>query len=158
MPSMSLLHFIGHIAKAVAEEKEHENKALEKAAKLVEREAKRELGKYQDGAGPFGAWPELADRTQDDRVHKGFTANDPGRRSGEMADGIGHEVGDREAVVGSNDDEMVYFELGTEKQPPRSVLGMALVHKAPAVARILGEGVVQALVGKGVFLGRMGID
>ena len=158
MPDLSLVEFIAHIAKAVAEEKEHEHKALEKAAKLVEREAKRELGNYQDAAGPFGAWPELADRTQDDRVKAGFTANDPGRRSGEMADGIGHEVGDKEAVIGSNDDEMVYFELGTEKQPPRSVLGMALVHKAPQVARILGEGVVQALVGKGVFLGRMGID
>ena len=155
MPNLSLVEFIAHITKAIAEENEHEHEALEKAAELVEREAKRELGNYQDSAGPFGAWPELADRTQDDRVHKGFTANDPGLRTGEMRESIGHEVGDKEAVIGSNDDHMVYFELGTENQPPRSVLGTALVRKAPDVARILGEGVVSALVGKGVFLGRM---
>ena len=155
--ALSLAEFIGHVGKAIKEH-EHEKEALEKAAKLVERTAKAELGHYQDSAGPFGAWPELADRTQDDRVKAGFTANDPGLRTGEMRESIGHAVGDKEAVVGSNDENMVYFELGTVKQPPRSVLGTALVRKTPEVARILGEGVVSALVGKGVFLGRMPID
>ena len=139
-------------------EHEHEKESLEKAAELVERTAKAELGHYQDAAAPFGAWPELADRTQDDRAKQGFAPNDPGLRTGEMRESIGHAVGDKEAVVGSNDDNMVYFELGTAKQPPRSVLGMALARKAPEVARILGQGAVAALVGKGVFLGRMPID
>ena len=77
-----------------------------------------------------------------------------------MRDSIGHAVhtplfGEAEAVVGSNDDDLVYFEVGTEKQSPRSVLGVAAYRNAEEVAEILGEGVAMALVGKGVHGGKM---
>ena len=157
MPSMSLEGFIAHLGEAIAHAEKHEHHALEHAAKIVEAEAKREIGHYQEGAGPFGAWPELADRTQNDRSKAGFSPNDPGLRSGKMRDSIGHAVGHHEFVVGSNDDHMVYFELGTEKQPPRSVLGMAAVHKGAEVAHVIGQGVVQSLVGPGVFNGELPI-
>ena len=52
---------------------------MERAAKVVEREAKSEIGEYQDSTiSPFPAWAELADSTKDNRVRLGFTENDPG--------------------------------------------------------------------------------
>ena len=157
MPSMSLEGFITHLGAALTHTKKHEHHALEHAAKIVEAEAKREIGHYQNQAGPFTTWPELADRTQNERSKAGFSPNDPGLRSGQMRDSIEHKVGDLEAVVGSNDDHLVWFELGTNKQPPRSVLGMAAVHKGAEVAHVIGQGVVKSLVGPGVFNGRLPI-
>lgn len=157
MPDMSLDHFIEHIGRAHVHIKESEHEALERAAELLERRAKANLGTYQAGAGPFADWQELADRTKDDRVQQGFTENDPGERSGAMRDSIHHVVGDREAVVGSDDPHMEYFELGTDTQPPRSDLGLAAVQTGPEIARIIGRGVVSGLVGRGVAGGRLPI-
>jgi hypothetical protein len=151
---MNLAAFIGLLGAAASGMHEAETKALEKAAKVVEAEAKREIGEYQAGAGPFAAWAELADYTKEDRLKRGYTENDPGLRTGEMRDGIGHAVHGSEAVVGSNDDKLVWFELGRagvnggEPQPPRSVLGIAAVHKSKEVAHICGETVVMRIAGK----------
>ncbi len=153
MPSMDLAGFIAHLAGVAAELEERseaQREALERAAHIVEQEAKAEIGHYQSSAGPYAAWPELAEATQEDRERRGYNPNDPGLRSGEMRDNIGHAVGDGEAVVGSNDDKLVYFELGTETQPPRSVLGMAAVHKEQEVAELLGKGVVASIMGRGI--------
>ncbi len=120
MQEFSLLGFIEHLGKLGVEVVEAEHEAMERAAKVVEREAKSEIGEYQDSnTGPFPAWAELADATKDDCVRLGFTENDPGERTGEMRDSIGHVVrtplfGEAEAVVGSDDDDLVYFEAGTE--------------------------------------------
>lgn len=157
MREMTLTGFIAHLTVAQAMVNTTNRSALEQAARVVEREAKAEIGKYQTQAGPFAGWAELAQSTKDDRVRKGFSENEPGLRTGDMRDSIGHAVGRNEAVVGSNDDKLVWFELGTSKQPPRSVLGIAAVHKGPEVARILGQGAVKSLVGQGVFGGRLPI-
>ena len=67
-------------------------RAVVHCATLVEEEAKAEIGTYQDQAGPFIAWPELADSTKEDRTRQGFTENDPGLRSGAMRDSIGTAI------------------------------------------------------------------
>lgn len=157
MPDMTLLGFIAHLAHFAHRLHEEQRKGFERAAKIVEAEAKKELGTYQGAAGPFSAWAELADATKDDRVAKGFSENDPGLRTGEMRDHISHTSDGEGAVVGSDDDKMVWFELGTSKQPPRSVLGMAAVHKEHEVAQVLGQHVVTALIGKDVFGGSLKI-
>jgi hypothetical protein len=104
---------------------------------------------------PFAGWAELADSTKDDRVKQGFAENEPGLRTGVMRESIDHVVGDRETVVGSNSENLERFELGTSRQPPRSVLGIAAVHKGPEIAHILGLSVVKSLFGPGVFKGKM---
>jgi hypothetical protein len=144
----SLEGFAKHLIEMAAHVEEAKHDALEKAARVVEREAKHEIGHYQDAVGPFQAWPELADTTKDDRVRLGYSENDPGLRSGEMGAGIGHTVEGDEAVVGSKDDEMVYFELGGEHQPARSVLAGAAMRKAEEVLEILGGAVEMALVSR----------
>jgi hypothetical protein len=143
---------LGEIALAQHEVEHH---ALEKAAKLVEKRAKEKIGEYQEQTGPFIAWPELADSTKEDRLKQRYTENDPGLRSGEMRDSIEHQVHTPEAHVGSDDDNLVWFELGTSKQPPRSVLGGAAVEKLPEILEIVGESATAALAGKGVHGGRM---
>ena len=156
MREFDLMAGVGFMAELVIEVHHRTEQALERAARLVEREAKAELGAYQGAAPPFAPWAPLADSTKADRVREGYPADEPGLRSGEMRDSIGHRVdasaGHGEATVGSDDDNLVWFELGTSKQPPRSVLGGALVRKSGRVAEILGEGVVKALVGGGTRL------
>lgn len=157
MADMSLLGFIGHIAAFEHRLQHHGHAALERVGRAVEAEAKREIGTYQAGGGPFAAWAELADSTKEDRVKQGFTPNDPGLRSGEMRDSIGHAADHEGVVIGSDDDKLVWFELGTAKQPPRSVLGLAVVHKEHEIKAHLGGGVVSALIGHDVFNGRLPI-
>lgn len=144
---MTLSAFIAHVARATVELDHYEHRAMEQAARIVERRAKAIVGHYQTDTGPFPAWAELADATKAERLALGYTENDPGLRSGGQRDSIGHKVGYREAAIGSNDEHLVYFELGTERQPPRSVLGAAAHQTEKQVAEIVGSGVVRALVG-----------
>lgn len=159
MPEMTILEFIAHLATFPLHLHEAKEKALEKAAELIEKEAKAEIGTYQGAAGPFAAWAELADATKDDRAKQGFPENEPLLRTGEMRDSIEHKVDGwaGEAAVGSDDDKAVWQELGTDKIPPRSFLGGAAFRKGPEVARILGGTVVKALTGKDVVGGSLPI-
>ena len=155
---MELLELAAKLGEIALQQHEMEGNALEKAAVVVEDRAKEKIGEYQEQAGPFIAWPELADATKEDRLRQGYTENDPGLRSGEMRASIEHEVQVPEAQVGSNDDKLVWFELGTIKQPPRSVLGGAVVDEMDRICEIVGEHAVAALVGKGVHGGKMLIE
>ena len=146
----SIADLAAHLGGIMVEVDGIESIGLNQAALVVERRAKAKIGHYQEESGEFAAWAELADSTKDDRLKQGFTENDPGLRTGDMRDSIGHMVGHHVAHVGSNDDKLVWFELGTEKQPPRSVLGGAAIDSAPEVVRIMGARVVAALVGQGV--------
>jgi phage gpG-like protein len=122
--------------------------SLEEAARVVQAEAKRSIGDYQPAAGPFAAWAPLAASTQQDRVAKGFTPNDPLLRTGALRDSIGRKVGQREAVVGSDSPIAVYQELGTRTIPPRSFLGGAAVRKTDEVVGILGRRAMAVLRGE----------
>ncbi|WP_287496913.1 hypothetical protein [Pandoraea sp. CB10b_02] len=125
------------------------HQGLEAVATKIEHTAKKEIGEYQEAVGPFPAWEELAESTKADRVRQGYTENDPGLRSGQMRDSIEHQTQGLEAVIGSNDDRLVWFELGTTKQPPRPVLGPAVEHNHEAIRKIVGGAVVKGLLGGG---------
>ena len=149
MREFSLAGMAAHCAAMMAEVEHETHHALQRAAMIVEAEAKREIGTYQGQAGPFAAWAELTEATKADRVAKGFTENDPLLRTGDMRDTIGHRVAGHEAVVGSDSDIAVYQELGTSHIPPRSFLGGAAFRKAEEVAQTLGHAAVLGLVGRG---------
>ena len=120
---------------------------LKAAAEHVEKTAKEEVGHYQPETGPFPAWAELADSTKADRVAKGFTENDPLLRSGELRDGYQHEVIGDTAVIGSESDVALWMETGTEKAPPRPVLGAAAYNSREEVVNTVGRAAVQGLIG-----------
>jgi hypothetical protein len=129
--------FLGELA--VVEIANHH--ALEHAAVIVETEAKRVIGTYDYG------WPELAESTQTQRVGLGFPANEPGLRTGDMRDSIEHKTFTEEAFVGSDDDKLVWFDLGTSRQPARPALEAAAMHKEAEVVDLVGRTFVAHLSG-----------
>jgi hypothetical protein len=138
----------------------HESeRALERAARVVEKEAKRSIGDYQNAAAPFAGWAELADSTKEDRVRQGYPENEPELRDGTMRDGIEHTVIMHDvsgvAYVGSDSQILEWQELGTSKMPPRSILGGALVRKEEKVAELIGGSVYAALTGDQVHGGKI---
>ena len=146
---------LGEIALA---QHEMEHAALEKATKIVQERAKEKIGEYQEQAGPFVAWAELAESTKADRVKQGYPEDEPLLRTGALRDSIERNVSGSEGHVGSNSDIAVWQELGTTKIPPRSFLGGAAVEKSEAISKIVGETATAWLVGEGVHQGKMKIE
>ncbi len=127
MKEFTLRAFAQQLTALEVQAKHRFEAGLEAVAIEIEQTAKAQIGEYQEASGPFSAWTELAESTKTDRLRRGYTENDPGLRSGAMRESIEHKVEGLDAVVGSNDDKLVYFEFGTSRQPPRPVLGMAKV-------------------------------
>jgi hypothetical protein len=135
MQTHTLQSFANLLTQMAANMPTAQHHAMEQACQVVETEAKRVIGTYDYG------WPQLAASTQADRVSKGFSANDPLLRTGEMRDSINHVSSPVEGRIGSNDDKALWQELGTRTIPPRSFLAGALRHEANHVVAILGQAV-----------------
>lgn len=113
-----------------------EKRGLEKAAKIIETEAKRVLGTYDYG------WVPLKSET----IARKANGDTPLLETGEMRDSIEHTVQGRKAEIGSNSDIAVYQELGTSKIPARSFLAGAAIHKGKEAAHEIGLEVLSHLV------------
>ena len=137
------LHLAGRTV-AMAEELEH---GLERALKLIERTALDEIGVYQASAGPFPAWPQLAEATEERKAAMGYPADAPLLASGDMRDSLSHEVHGLEGGVGFSDPVAVYQEFGTSKVPARPVLGPAAFRNRELIEKLIGAAVVAGLVG-----------
>ena len=152
----SIAHFIEHVVLmdvAVVLELHH---GLKKCAVAVEQTAKDEIGHYQQAAGNFPTWAPLADSTEAEKARLGYPADAPLLRDGTLRDSISHEVQALEARIGSTSDIMVYQEFGTNKIPPRPVLGPAAVRNKTKIERIFGESVVEGLLyGSGINMARL---
>ncbi len=130
------------LAEALHEERK---RAMEKACVILEEEAKAAIGTYRDGYN----WPQLAEATQEDRVRKGFTPNDPLLRTGELQRSIEHKVESADlGYVGTNDAKAKFQEFGTSKIPPRPFLGGALHAKGEEVAEVFGHSIKTAIESK----------
>lgn len=120
---------------------------LEKAAKLIERDAKRQIGHYQPAVGPFPRWAPLADATEAEKARLGYPADAPLLRKGDLRNSIQHEVSGHEAVIGSKADIAAYQEFGTPAIPPRPFIGPAAFKNKLAIQKILGKAMVAGLTG-----------
>jgi len=160
MNEMSLLAFAAHLSAIGADMAHGDHDAMDRAARIVEDEAKASAGSYQGQSGPFAAWAELADSTKADRAHQGFPENEPELRTGEMRDSIERTVlpSGREAEVGSDSQVLEWQELGTATMPPRSILGGAAARVETEVAEVLAGGFLSELVGGEVYQGRLRIS
>lgn len=134
--------FEKHILTLISKEELHMGAMLETMAQYVEDEAKRKFGVYQESAGPFPGWAPLSPATIQDRERKGFEPDNPLYRTGELMHSIYHKVDikTRMAVIGSDEDIMVYQELGTPYAahpiPPRPVLGPAAFQAKDKIKKI----------------------
>lgn len=162
MREFTLEGFVGHLVTVEAAVEAAEIAALERAAQVVETEAKAEIGEYQDGAGPFVTWALLAESTLAEKERLGYAPPDnPLLRTGALLDSIQHQVGregtEKVAYVGSDEPVAEYQELGTQHILPRSFLGGALVRKTDTVLALVGGSVHAALVGESVFEGAINL-
>lgn|SRR3982750_2212422 len=115
------------------------HEGLKIAAKVIEKTAKKEIGKYQSGIGPFPEWAELADSTIDEKERLGYAPPDnPLLRTGELRDSISSKVDGLVAYVGSTSDLATYHEFGTSKMPMRPFIGPAAYRNKKKIQKILG--------------------
>ena len=140
--------FAAFLLRMAAAEQQAVADGLAAAAKIVEDEAKASFGHYQARSGPFRAWAALADSTKRDRVRKGFPEDAPLLRTGHERDTIETRVSGNDAFVGSDSKVLAYLEFGTEKMPPRRVLGGAAARKAREVGEAMTRPTLDLLAGK----------
>jgi HK97 gp10 family phage protein len=133
-------------------------RSLEVCAAAIETTAKAEIGTYQDAVGPFSAWPQLAESTQREREHLGYTPNDPLLRRGDLKNSIQREVSGLTAVIGSKSDIAAYQEFGTNRIPPRPFIGPAVIHNEKLVLEVLGKAVVRGISGGQMGAPGLGYD
>lgn len=124
----------------------------ERTGEIVEARAKDMIGHYQPGSGQFVQWAQLAESTEAQKAAKGYPQNAPLEATGEMRDSISHRVEagllGAKIVVGTNDEKMAYHEFGTEKMPPRPVLGPAMFGSLKQAGVLAVEVWVSYLVGR----------
>lgn len=151
----NLSEFERFLTNVISREKVHNEATLSVAATYIEEEAKRKFGIKQDPVGPFNGWKDLAEATQEDRIQKGYEPNNPLYRTGDLMNSIHHKVEGNEAVVGSDDERMVWQELGTPDAkhpiPPRPVLGPAAFQSKAKVQKLIAKGVFAWLSGSGAI-------
>jgi hypothetical protein len=129
---------------------EGKHKAMEKACKIVEDEAKRVIGTFDYG------WPDLKESTQSQRESLGYEPDEPLLRTGEhIRDTIQHNVvvhpfGAAHGYVGSDSDIAVYQERGTSRIPPRSFLVGAAHAKEKQVVDELADELIGRVLLKNV--------
>jgi HK97 gp10 family phage protein len=134
MREFSLSGFAAFIGGVAVEIHHAEHEALEKAAVIVETEAKRVIGTYEYG------WPPLTPSTLEKKA-----ADTPLLETGKMRDSITHSVSGNEARVGSNEDIALWQEMGTPRIPPRPFLQGAVQHKIKEVCDVIGRVVVKVI-------------
>lgn len=154
----SLAQFAEHLAAVSVAVVVAEQRALEKVAQLVENTAKDEIGHYQEAAGPFPAWDDLADSTEAEKARLGYPVDAPLLRTGDLRDSIQHEVSGADAVIGSKSDVMEWQEFGTSRIPARPVIGPAAFRNKEKIQRIIGAAAVEGLTGGEVIHHALGYD
>ena len=119
----SLGSFAAHLLTIEADLKLSQEVCVEKACRMVEKEAKTAIGTYRF------EWTPL----QPETVARKARGDTPLLETGELRDSIEHIVG-REGTevvgyVGTNNPIAKYHELGTRHIPPRSFLGEAAMRQ-----------------------------
>ena len=137
--------FIAHLATMAAAETVALHHGLEKCAVAIEKTAKSEIGYYQPQVGYFAAWDPLAPETLKHHEYMGV-GDSPLIVTGELYASLDHKTAELEAVIGSTSDIMVYQELGTEKIPPRAVLGPAAIRNESLIIKTLGQAAAEGLL------------
>lgn len=126
--TFSLVGFAGMLSTLRLEMDHANHEALDKAARLVQEEAKRVLGTYEYN------WPTLAPSTLARKA-----ADTPGYETGELQGSVERQSDHKEACVGTDELKGLWFELGTPTQPPRSFLAEALRRKTPELLDVVGR-------------------
>lgn len=148
----SLLDFSDHLFKASNHEVFALKECLDLAGKIIQLEAKKEIGYLQPQVGPFDAWEELADSTKEEKERLGYVFNsdyNPLFRTGSLLNSIVYEVNmDKlETIVGSKSQIAAFQEFGTNRIPPRPFIGPAMFKNMEKIAQLFGKATVIGIAG-----------
>lgn len=136
MSEISLLGMASLLLNVKAHLEEGHKEALEKAGELCVEHAKAAIGTYEYG------WPPLAESTM---KHK--SADTPLLESGAFRESIGYTISAPNVCdVGTNDPKAEWFEFGTSKMPPRSVIAETGRRCEAEVVAIVGGSIGKLLV------------
>jgi phage gpG-like protein len=122
-------------------------KGLHEAVAIAKAQVEKDIGNYQPDAGPNPAWAPLADATKEDRLAKGFSADDPLDRSGDLKGSIETYVHKNHGYVGTNQKGAEALEFGTPEMPPRSFLATPVYQVQKEIVAAIGRHVVSHLAG-----------
>jgi phage gpG-like protein len=125
--------FAAHLDLMAARGPEITHLMVEAGANEIKETAQGEIGFYQSGIAPYPDWAELTPEYESAKVAAGFEPDAPLLRTGEMKKSMRASAEGHEAVVGSNDKVLEYHEFGTDKMPPRPVLGPAAHFSKPRI-------------------------
>ena len=140
--------FAVHLASLEVAVRQEMQRGLKRALVVIENDAKAQIGHYQGEVGEFPAWAPLADSSEKEKDRIGAPLGAPLLRHGGLYASFEHEVlAFDDGVVGSTDPTLIYHEFGTEKMPPRPVLGPAVVKNRERIQQILGKAIVQGILG-----------
>lgn len=152
-----LLHSFGEAAKMLERTAAVEfvlEAALHRIGAHVEKEAKEEIGEYQEAVGPYPAWAPLAETTLNGwrghpgKIELGYAPPDnPLLREGDLRDSISYTVEHLAVSIGSSSDVMLYQEQGTATIPPRPVLGPAAFKSKHVIEKLVGAALMVGLIG-----------
>lgn len=136
--------FTKHMRKVLDSYELKELEAGNLFAELLEKAAKDKIGHLMPGAGPFAAWPELADSTKADKERQGYAFNaeyNPLYRTGEMRDSIEGRYYPKlkKVLLASADDKMLWHEEGTVHIPARSTLGLTMFQSKELAWSVFGQ-------------------
>lgn len=133
----SLRAFTTHLKHVLENYPKREKALLDITGRFVTKIAKSYIGHLQD------TWPELAEATKEEKERLGYgnASNDwqPLLREGDLRDSIGYFVSPHKVHVGSVSEIMIYQELGTNRIPPRPVLGLAMYKEKIKIQKALGN-------------------
>lgn len=140
----SMKAFSKHIEKVVSQHKDREIIALNAIGIYLEKKAQDTIGYLQKGGGSFASWPELKESTKKDKERKGYVFKEdfnPLYRTGHLKKSIQHVVNKtkKEVYVGSSLDVALYQEIGTDKIPARSFLGLTFFKEKKQIQYVLGQ-------------------
>src|SRR5450631_1046825 len=129
---ISCAEFSQQLGRAAVRAREELAVPTEALMGVVEAQAREVIGTYKYG------WPELAASTQADRVAKGYPADEPLLRTGQLAASIEHRAEaaseGAEGLVYSGDKIALWQEMGTSRGiPPRSFLFQSLWRATPTM-------------------------
>jgi hypothetical protein len=141
--------FAAHLVRLAAESHEVMHHAVNLSAEEIKLTARGMIGQYQEAVGPYPKWEDLADSTEAEKARLGYSVDAPLLRTADMQKSIEQKTVGAEAAIGSNDQKMIWHELGTEHIPPRPVLGPAAMHSKDRVTHLIGKTVFAWLSGKG---------
>jgi hypothetical protein len=150
--SFTLLGFIAHLENVQHNVHEIGPRIIRKACEMVAAQARSAIGKQHE------MWPALAPATIADRVDKGFAANEPLLRTGQLRDSIQWttSASGMEGAVGSNSPNAVWQELGTSRIPPRSFLVSSAISMESKIHTMAARAVVAVLEGRGLHSSEFG--